>query len=122
MSETNSPRSGIDARVRTMPGAPGELMALAHLLQRTAAALVALTQDPVPDGQSPSVTDRLSRLTPAERRIAGLVRQGHTNEQVARRIRVSPHTVNYHLRQVYRKLGISSRVQLAGLPWPYTVV
>lgn len=52
-------------------------------------------------------------LTEQERRIAGLVGSGLTNQQVARRLYLSPHTVNYHLRTIFRKLGIVSRVELA---------
>jgi ketoreductase RED2 len=52
-------------------------------------------------------------LTPAERRVAEAVGAGLTNAQAARRLYVSPHTVDYHLRQIFLKLGISSRVQLA---------
>jgi ketoreductase RED2 len=54
-------------------------------------------------------------LTPAELRVAKAVGAGLTNAQAARRLFVSPHTVDYHLRQIYLKLGISSRVQLAAL-------
>ncbi|UWP79485.1 LuxR C-terminal-related transcriptional regulator [Dactylosporangium fulvum] len=54
-------------------------------------------------------------LTEQEREIAGLVGRALTNQQIARRIGRSPHTVNYHLRQIFRKLGIGSRVELASL-------
>jgi DNA-binding CsgD family transcriptional regulator len=54
-------------------------------------------------------------LTKRERIVAHLIGQALTNQQIASRIRVSPHTVNYHLRQIYRKLGINSRVELARL-------
>jgi DNA-binding CsgD family transcriptional regulator len=54
-------------------------------------------------------------LTPGELRIAELVARGFTNRQIATRVFLSPHTVNYHLRQVFRKLGISSRAELAAL-------
>ena len=54
-------------------------------------------------------------LTKRERIVARLIGQALTNQQIASRIRVSPHTVNYHLRQIYRKLGINSRVELARL-------
>ena len=42
---------------------------------------------------------------------------GHalTNQQIAKRLHLSTHTVNYYLRQIFRKLGINSRVQLARL-------
>jgi DNA-binding NarL/FixJ family response regulator len=65
------------------------------------------------------------RLTEPERTVAELVAQGLSNRQAAERIFLSPHTVSFHLRKVYRKLGISSRVELtritiererAGLP------
>jgi len=54
-------------------------------------------------------------LTDLEREIAGLVRQALTNRQIATRVGKSPHTVNYHLRQIFRKLGLASRVELAAL-------
>ncbi|OKI23918.1 hypothetical protein A6A25_34620 [Saccharothrix sp. CB00851] len=52
-------------------------------------------------------------LSGAERDIARLVGAGLTNRQVARQLFLSPHTVNYHLRGIFKKLGISSRVELA---------
>jgi len=54
-------------------------------------------------------------LTDTERTISLLVAEGHTNRQIADRLFVSVHTVAFHLRQVFRKLGIHSRVQLARL-------
>jgi ketoreductase RED2 len=54
-------------------------------------------------------------LTPAELRVAEAVGAGLTNAQAARRLFVSPYTVDYHLRQIFLKLGISSRVQLAAV-------
>ena len=52
-------------------------------------------------------------LTAAEFRVAEVVGMGLTNAQAARRLFVSPYTVDYHLRQIFLKLGISSRAQLA---------
>jgi DNA-binding CsgD family transcriptional regulator len=52
-------------------------------------------------------------LTNTERRIADLVAEGLSNRQVACRVFLSPHTVAFHLRHVFWKLGVSSRVQLA---------
>jgi DNA-binding CsgD family transcriptional regulator len=51
-------------------------------------------------------------LTEIERRIVRLVATGLTNRQVARQVTRSPHTVNYHLRRIFRKLDVSSRVEL----------
>ncbi|WP_433250025.1 LuxR C-terminal-related transcriptional regulator [Actinomadura nitritigenes] len=54
-------------------------------------------------------------LTETERRISGHVAQGLTNQRIADQMFVSVHTVAFHLRQVFRKLGIGSRVELARL-------
>lgn len=51
-------------------------------------------------------------LTPAEVRVARLVVQGLTNRAVARRLAISPHTVDTHLRRVFDKLSVRSRVEL----------
>lgn len=53
-------------------------------------------------------------LTRTERNIVLLVADGLTNRQIASRINRSPHTVNFHLRKIFRKLGVSSRAELAG--------
>jgi DNA-binding CsgD family transcriptional regulator len=52
-------------------------------------------------------------LTDTERRVADLVAQGLSNRQVANRVFLSAHTVAFHLRHIFWKLGITSRVQLA---------
>ncbi|MFF5563806.1 LuxR C-terminal-related transcriptional regulator [Streptomyces sp. NPDC012623] len=51
-------------------------------------------------------------LTRTERKVAELVADGLTNQQAARHLYISPHTVGFHLRQIYRKLGIRSRMGL----------
>ena len=53
------------------------------------------------------------RLTGREKAVARLAGQALTNLQIARRLGISPHTVNFHLRQIFRKLEITSRVSLA---------
>jgi DNA-binding CsgD family transcriptional regulator len=52
-------------------------------------------------------------LTEAERQIAELVAQGLSNREVAGQLFLSAHTVAFHLRHIFDKLDISSRVQLA---------
>jgi DNA-binding CsgD family transcriptional regulator len=56
----------------------------------------------------------LESLTPSERRVAELAAGGPTNREIAQELFVTPKTVEVHLSSVYRKLGISSRSQLAG--------
>ncbi|WP_162802922.1 helix-turn-helix transcriptional regulator [Ornithinimicrobium avium] len=55
----------------------------------------------------------MPRLTPTERRVATLVAQGLPTRDVATALFVSPRTVDFHLRNVFTKLGITSRAELA---------
>jgi DNA-binding CsgD family transcriptional regulator len=57
-----------------------------------------------------------TELTAQERQVAGLVRQGLSNRDVAARLFVSPRTVDFHLRNVFSKLGVTSRAELTALP------
>jgi DNA-binding NarL/FixJ family response regulator len=51
-------------------------------------------------------------LTPSERRVVDLATAGHTNRDIAQELYVTPKTVEVHLSNAYRKLGISSRREL----------
>jgi DNA-binding CsgD family transcriptional regulator len=53
-----------------------------------------------------------AELTPQEQQIALLVRDGLSNPEVGARLFLSPRTVEWHLRKIFDKLGISSRRQL----------
>jgi non-specific serine/threonine protein kinase len=53
-------------------------------------------------------------LTSREWEIAGLVAEGLSNREIAGRLVISKRTVDAHIEHIYSKLGVSSRVQLAG--------
>ncbi|MGH7748067.1 MAG: helix-turn-helix transcriptional regulator, partial [Candidatus Dormibacteria bacterium] len=63
--------------------------------------------------KTPESRPRSAGLTPQEGAVARLVAQGLTNREVAAQLVVSLNTIEYHLKNVYSKLGISSRSQLA---------
>ena len=64
---------------------------------------------------APADESALSTLTAAEQRVADLVAEGLPNKEIAERLHVSRHTIESHLKHVYVKLGLRSRVELAGL-------
>ncbi|MFH8410196.1 AAA family ATPase [Streptomyces sp. NPDC018019] len=75
--------------------------------ERAARELRATGEQPRRQGEDP-----LGRLTAQERLIAGKVAAGATSKEVGVMLFLSPRTIDTHLRNVYRKLGISSRRQL----------
>ena len=53
--------------------------------------------------------EQLATLTERERAVLQLVTRGLTNKQIAAQLRISPFTVNMHLRAIYGKLAVTSR-------------
>lgn len=76
-------------------------------------ALVASWADVSP-GPDPGV-DALDVLSPRENEVADLVALGLTNQQIARKLELSPKTVETHLGRTFRKLGVFSRAEIATL-------
>jgi DNA-binding CsgD family transcriptional regulator len=68
-----------------------------------------------PSSGGPRSSREWPDLTESEFAVASLVARGATNREVADRLYISPYTVNSHLRHVFAKLGIRSRVELARL-------
>lgn len=56
---------------------------------------------------------RISQLTDTEFAVAELVSEGLTNSRVGSQLYISPHTVAFHLKKIFRKLDVTSRVELA---------
>jgi len=63
----------------------------------------------------PTALGGVESLTASERRVAALARDGRTNREIAETLFVTPKTVEMHLGNVYRKLGVNSRRQLPGI-------
>ena len=88
---------------------------VARKAQEQAAALVrraAAASPPAPTGATP---DPLKVLTTGERRVVDLVAEGLSNGAIAERLYVSRYTVESHLKHVFTKLALRSRVELAAL-------
>jgi DNA-binding CsgD family transcriptional regulator len=87
-------------------GEPGDLARVRSGLRDAGTRLRHWTQAPRPSFGWDSLTD-------TELRVARLVADGLSNRQVANRVFLSTHTVAFHLRHIFWKLDITSRVQLA---------
>jgi DNA-binding NarL/FixJ family response regulator len=79
-----------------------------HLLEE----LTVLTEQRRRDAPG-NLDDRLQRVTPRERQIVDLLSAGASNKEIAKRLNVTERTVKAHLTAIFRKLGLSGRLQLA---------
>jgi two-component system nitrate/nitrite response regulator NarL len=79
-----------------------------HLLEE----LTMLTEQRRRDAPS-KIDERLGRVTPRERQIVDLLSAGASNKEIAKRLNVTERTVKAHLTAIFRKLGLSGRLQLA---------
>ncbi len=79
-----------------------------HLLEE----LTALTEQKQKDSLA-ELDSRLDRITPRERQIVQLLSAGASNKEIAKKLNVTERTVKAHLAAIFRKLGISGRLQLA---------
>jgi ATP/maltotriose-dependent transcriptional regulator MalT len=77
-------------------------------------ALAGLSADAAgPSVSMPSLQRNAVRLTPHESRVARLVVVGDSNDEIAQKLRVSRRAIEFHLTNIYRKLGVRRRTQLS---------
>ena len=57
------------------------------------------------------------RLSPREQEIVHLVSNGFPNKGIARKLAISQHTVNTHVRRIFDKLGVNSRAEMVAYAW-----
>ena len=87
-----------------------------HDGDRIAGAVVWFDTAEMPISATTPMADRATRwamLTVSERSVATHVANGLTNRETGSQLFISAHTVDYHLRQIFRKLDLRSRVELA---------
>jgi DNA-binding NarL/FixJ family response regulator len=96
--------------LRTIGVAMNRLLAGERLISSDLeqAALVALHRFAK---QAREGSEMSAKLTPRERQILEMISDGLTMQQMARRLSISPRTVETHVAKLYRKLGVNTRVQ-----------
>lgn len=107
----NRPDDGVDALVEAAEiyqhlGAVSGSRAISNLLRSHGIRGVRI------NAPTPRPACGWAALTPTELRVVDLISAGHSNRSAAEELGVSPNTVNTHLRAVFRKLDVKSRVQL----------
>ena len=91
---------------------PLQRLALEMLMPHIDATLRRIESLPVPGTESVDVVDSmLALLSERERQILRWVKLGKSNYEIALILEISPNTVKHHLKKVFDKLGVSSRLQ-----------
>jgi DNA-binding CsgD family transcriptional regulator len=85
-----------------------ESMGAAAYQQRAALELLATGEH-----ARTTASETRDRLTPQEQQVAEMAAEGESNAEIAAQLFLSQHTVAYHLRKVFVKLGVTKRIQLA---------
>lgn len=75
----------------------------------------AISEDKPPESTAPERSPAYERpdLTGREREVAALVAQGFTNRRISEELFVSRRTVDHHVSNILKKLGLHSREQIA---------
>jgi DNA-binding CsgD family transcriptional regulator len=101
------------AEVELLGGGRGWLRGSSSRLPRDDGAVVTVLElDPEQPG---TLAGPLVALTAREREVAALVVDGLGDREIAQRLYLRRHTVSQYVKQIYRKLGVDSRVALTGL-------
>ncbi len=83
-----------------------------HFVSQLLLHLQAIYPDaPVPSSQELEVRAVSAQISPREQEILQLLNEGLDNKELAQRLVVSPNTISTHLRNIYDKLGVNSRIQ-----------
>jgi len=77
---------------------------IANLLSGLTHAQQLIAQDPE--------AERITQLSPRERQVIQLIGKGLKNQQIAKQLWLSETTIRHHLTSIYRKLGVSDRLEL----------
>jgi DNA-binding NarL/FixJ family response regulator len=91
----------------------GEIWLDSHTTAAVIRQFVAAEEPPVPQMPAPTRDRERSPLSQREREIVALVAQGFKNKEMAEKMFISEQTVKNHLHNIFDKLGVSDRLELA---------
>jgi DNA-binding CsgD family transcriptional regulator len=109
-------RNGFTARIAAIYNSRHDFSEQDRATMSTIADLTSFALSPTSAPRAPRnarAVEGWESLTAMERRVALIIGEGQTNREAAARLELSPNTIASHLRSVFGKLAINSRVQLA---------
>jgi DNA-binding NarL/FixJ family response regulator len=85
---------------------------ISSLLARLLLKRLRTAQDSLPPTRADGLADNAVLLSDRESDVLKLVAQGYVNKEIARKLDISGHTVGSHIKNLYRKLAVHTRVQV----------
>lgn len=70
-----------------------------------------LSSAPPDEGRLPTVAPEIDALTPREREVLEMLAEGLSNKEIAWRMKISEHTVKFHVASIFAKLDVSTRTE-----------
>jgi pSer/pThr/pTyr-binding forkhead associated (FHA) protein len=115
--------NGVPIRQRRL--AFGDLLQVGPLIVQVVQALqpcakvfdIGSDEDSTPQIVEPAQASTLASFTEVEQNIVKLLAEGHSEKEVAVRLRLNPHSVHSTVKQLYKRLGVSSRAELLVWYW-----
>jgi pSer/pThr/pTyr-binding forkhead associated (FHA) protein len=115
--------NGVAVRQRRL--AFGDLLQVGPLVVQVVQALqagakvfdIGADDDETPDVGEPAQTNTLASFTAVEQSIVKLLAEGHSEKEVAARLKLNRHSVHSTVKQLYKRLGVSSRAELLVWYW-----
>jgi DNA-binding CsgD family transcriptional regulator len=104
----------VPARLRTVTTSGQWLVMHGSLMEGGEAGRVAVIVEPAGAPEIAPLIAAAYGLSPREREVAEQVMQGYSTAEIARRLYVSPYTVQDHLKAIFEKIGVRSRRELMG--------
>ncbi|MFD2415670.1 ATP-binding protein [Amycolatopsis pigmentata] len=112
--QTKRPHDHCRAQLHDALGDNGFDAALRSGAQLARHEVLAFALQQKPSREAARSSDRPAVLTRREHEIAGLIAEGMTNKGIARKLVIAPRTADSHVENILKKLGFTSRSQIAG--------
>jgi two-component system, NarL family, response regulator YdfI len=118
------PRPPLGAGIRALLPVHASAEEIVAAISAAAAGLIALHPSMVQGGQRPweRLRQPVPQLSGRERQILTLLAEGLGNKEIAWQLRISEHTVKFHISSIFNKLDVSSRAEAVSLGFRFGLI